>query len=48
MQSQAEIISLGGAWAERVGAWRVKVAERRPFSVSPAAENGSEMANRNS
>ena len=37
-----------GAWSKGVRAWRIKVAERRPFSASGDAENGSEIANRNS
>jgi hypothetical protein len=28
--------------------WQKKVAERQPFSASPAAEKGSEIANRSS
>jgi hypothetical protein len=40
--------TLSGASAESAGAWQNEVAERRPFSASTAAENGSEIANRNS
>lgn len=37
-----------GAWSKGAGAWRMKVAERRPFLAADDAENGSEIANRNS
>jgi hypothetical protein len=47
-QPQAGSITLDGASAESAGAWQKEVAERRPFSASPAAEKGSEIANRNS
>jgi hypothetical protein len=33
---------------ESVGAWQKEVAKRQPFLASPAAEKGSEIANRNS
>ena len=37
-----------GAWSNGAGAWQMKFAERRPFSASDDAENGSKIANRNS
>jgi hypothetical protein len=39
---------LDSVLAESVGAWQKEVAERQPFLASPAAEKGSEIANRNS
>ena len=40
--------AVSGAWSKEAGAWRREVAERRPFSASPAAEKGSQIAKRNS
>ena len=36
-----------GAWPKGAGAWQIRVAERRPFPASSAAENGSKIASRN-
>ncbi|KAJ5889095.1 hypothetical protein N7495_009136 [Penicillium taxi] len=47
-QPEARTREWCGAWSKEAGAWRREVAERRPFSASPAAEKGNQTAKRNS